>query len=135
MLLWIMHIQTFGVSTSMYPQFMKPLFHKVWVTTCTHNSYCEIPQNKTVLSLGFSMNASRVTIAATQRRDLIKHMDVLYAVVWQSLGPNIFCGLLFCPLSQKKLHYLKQFSLPIEMKWHGKLFLSKSFFRAVNFTS
>lgn len=35
------------------------------ITTYTHNSYCEIPHNKMVLSLGFSMNASRVTIAAT----------------------------------------------------------------------
>jgi len=97
-----MHIQTFGgVSTSLYPQFVKLLFHKLWVNTYTHNNYCEIPYNKTVLSLDFSMNASRVTIAATQRRDLIKHMDVLYAVVWQSLGPNIFCGLCFSAHFQK----------------------------------
>lgn len=131
-----MHIQTFGVSTSMYPQFMKLLFHKVWVTTYTHNSYCEIPQNKTVLSLGFSMNASGVTIAATQRRDLIKHMDVLYAVVWQSLGPNIFCGLLFCPLSKKKMTYFKTVltSHRDEVTWQT-FFLPKSFFRLVNFTS
>lgn len=48
-----------------------------------------------MLSLGFCVNANSVTIAVTQRLVLMKHMDVLCAVVWQTLGPNIFCGLCF----------------------------------------
>ncbi len=48
-----------------------------------------------MLSLGFCVNANSVTIAATQRLVLMKHMDMLCAVVWQTHGPKIFCGLCF----------------------------------------
>lgn len=55
----------------------------------------------------------------------------------EAYGCALFCGLaitwskhilwsvLFCPLSNLFWQNLKQFSLPIEMKWHGKLFCQK----------
>ncbi len=51
--------------------------------------------NKSLLSLGFCINANSVTIAETQRLVLMKHMDVLCAAVWQTLGQYIVCGLCF----------------------------------------